>query len=538
MNDAKSEPSASPSASPVAAPGSVSGAGPGSSPRPAGAAPGVVLAHINAARLAQGVSQLAISEELCQAAQGHATDMTQRGYFGYSPPGGKSGVEARIIAAGYRGRTGVNLSRGRDEAGELVEALLDDANTKGSVLNKDYRELGVGESQGHWTLIFGTPARLVTPELQQRARDQVNLHRLAAGAQPVELSPALNYAAQRHSLDMTTRRFSDHSGSDGSTPAQRAREAFYEGTAQELVVSERDLDAALTDWLADPMVRATLLAPAARQLGLGMAEGQLTLLCGVPTAASVNSSSELQERVLALLNEHRQLIKVPALRLNPALTAAAAAHSQDMADKDFFAFEQPQRLGIAGHLTQSGYRGRTLPAITMGQTTADAVVQLLLGNASHRRNLLDADNRDIGVGVTRSRWTLVLGTPTAEASDELRRQLLSLLNVQRTLSTAPPVQLSSPLCAVAQSYAEDMAKRNYFAFSTPEGEALTTQAQRAGFGGRTVPALVKGYSSAEAALDTWMKSPQNRQNLLDPQLVQLGIGVADSRWVLLLGTDS
>jgi uncharacterized protein YkwD len=416
-----------------------------------------------------------------------------------------------------------------------VAALLDDASTKLSLFNPSYRELGVGESQTYWTLIFGAPVRMVTPELQQRARELLNGHRVAAGVGAVELSPALNYAAQRHSLDMATRRFVGHSGSDGSTPAVRVSEARYEGTAQELVAEERELEAALAEWLADPVAQAALLAPAARQLGLGMAEGRLTLLCGVPATAAVNTNTDLQTRVLVLLNEHRQLIKVSALSLNPGLSAAAAAHSQDMADKDFFAFEQPGRLGIAGHLKQSGYRGRTLPAITMGQTSADAVVQLLLGNASHRRNLLDGDNRDLGVGVTRSRWTLVLGTPTAEASPELRSQLLGLINAQRALSTAPPLQLAALLCTVAQSYAEDMAKRNYFAFATPEGEAVTAQVQRAGFALRTVPALLKGYSSAEAALDTWMKSPQNRQNLLDPQLGQLGIGVADSRWVLLLG---
>ena len=114
-------------------------------------------------------------------------------------------------------------------------------------------------------------------------------------------------------------------------------------------------------------------------------------------------------------------------------------------------------------------------------------------------------------------------------------RLLGLLNAQRALSTAPPLRLSPPLAAVAQAYAEDMARRNYFAFQTPEGEPLTAQAQRSGFDGRLAPALVKGYTSPEAALDTWMKSPQNRQNILEPQLVQLGIGVADSRWVLLLG---
>lgn len=494
-----------------------------------------VLSLINTARAAQGLLALGLSEPLGQAAQTHAADMTSRGYFAYNQPGGDSGVQTRINATGYRGRTGVNLSRGWDDPAEVVAALLGDLNTRESLLSPGYSELGVGESQAHWTLILGAPLRTITPELQQRAADLLNLRRTAAGVAPVELSPALNYAAQRHSLDQARRGTPSTLGSDGSTAALRVREAGYDGTADELLASERELEAALTDWLADPAAQRTLLAAPARHLGVGLADGMLTLLCGVPATAVVNTDAELQGRVLALLNEHRQSIRVAPLTLHPGLCAAAASHSQDMADKSFFAFEQPGQLGIAGHLKHSGYRGRTLPAITMGQTTAEAVVQLLLGNAAHRRNLLDADNRDLGVAVTRARWTLVLGNPPAEASDDLRGRLLALLNAQRALSTAPPLRLSVQLAAVAQAYAEDMARRNYFAFQTPEGEPLTAQAQRSGFDGRLAPALVKGYTSPEAALDTWMKSPANRQNILDPQLVQLGIGVADSRWVLLLG---
>jgi uncharacterized protein YkwD len=462
--------------------------------------------------------------------------MVERNYFNYGPPGGGGGIEARISAAGYRGRTGVNLSRGRQDAAEMVAALLADATTKTSLLEPSYREVGVGEVQTYWTLIFGSPSRMVTPELQQRARDTLNGQRASAGLAALELSPALNYAAQRHSLDMATRRRAGHDGTDGSTPPTRVHDARYEGTAEELILADRELDAALAEWLADAASRGSLMATPARQLGLGMAEGYVTLLIGVPTTMAVNTNADLQGRVLTLLNEHRQTINMPPLRLSDALSAAAAAHSQDMADKDYFAFEQPGRLGIAAQLKQCGYRGRTIPAITMGQTTADAVVQLLLGNAGHRRNLLDADNRDLGVGVVRSRWTVVLGAPPAEGSADVSSQLLNLINAQRARSTAPPLMLSPILCAVAQAYAADMAKRNYFAFQTPEGEAVTAQAQRAGYGGRMAPALVKGYPNAEAALDIWMKSAQNRQNLLEPQFVHLGVGVADSRWVVLLGT--
>jgi uncharacterized protein YkwD len=50
-----------------------------------------------------------------------------------------------------------------------------------------------------------------------------------------------------------------------------------------------------------------------------------------------------------------------------------------------------------------------------------------------------------------------------------------------------------------------------------------------------VPAILRGYTNPESALEAWLKSPQNRANLLDAQFVQLGVGVAESRRVLLLG---
>ena len=126
--------------------------------------------------------------------------------------------------------------------------------------------------------------------------------------------------------------------------------------------------AALHTWLADPAAQRTLLAAPARHLGVGLADGMLTLLCGVPATAVVNTDAELQGRVLALVNEHRQSIRVAPLTLHPALCAAAAGHSQDMADKSFFAFEQPGQLGIAGILEFDDLRvGVTNFKVTFGQ---------------------------------------------------------------------------------------------------------------------------------------------------------------------------
>lgn len=498
-----------------------------------------VLALVNAARGDAGLGVLTLSEPLNRAAREHSADMATRNYFQYSPPDGQGlSIDHRIVNAGYYGRTGTNLSRGRTDAAEVVEAWLRDGSNRQSLLNPEYRELGLGVSEDLCTLILGAPARLITPELQAEVRSLVNQVRAAAGLPVVEAIPALTYAAQRHSLDMVARRYFGHQGPDGPDTAERVDDSGYEGQTFELLA--RDVETAeslVAGWVAEDSTKAHLLNPACRHAGVGMAEGRWTLLLGVPARDEVMTSDEIVDQVLALLNQGRASAKVPSLVLAAALNQAAAAHAQDMARGDFFSYEQAGFPGIAAHLKQCSYRGRTMPAITRGQTSAAAVVQLLFGSEGHRRNFLHPDYREVGIAVHASRWTLVLGAPVAEASDELRLQLLRLINTQRAASASPPLGLHTQLAATAQSFAHEMSQRGFFDFQTPEGEPITARARREGYAGQTVPAILRGYTNPESALEAWLKSPQNRANLLDGQFSQLGIGVADSRWVLLLGNQ-
>jgi uncharacterized protein YkwD/plastocyanin len=55
----------------------------------------------------------------------------------------------------------------------------------------------------------------------------VNAYRVQNGLSPVTISPTLNPAAERHAKDMVQGNFLDHTGSDGSSPAQRAHDAGY-----------------------------------------------------------------------------------------------------------------------------------------------------------------------------------------------------------------------------------------------------------------------------------------------------------------------
>ncbi len=165
-------------------------------------------------------------------------------------------------------------------------------------------------------------------------------------------------------------------------------------------------------------------------------------------------------------------------------------------------------------------------------------MRLFMNSEGHRKNLLDPEFRDFGVAAKDGAFVIMLGAPLPEANPDLRATLLGLINAQRAASSAPPLALSSLLNSVAQDYAQDMVRRDFFGFNNPEGKGPDVLAKHDGFPGTVVPSIARGATTPETTLAAWMKNPGNRMNILDAKFALVGIGVAESRWVLLLGTAS
>ena len=108
---------------------------------------------------------------------------------------------------------------------------------------------------------------------------------------------------------------------------------------------------------------------------------------------------------------------VASISWNETLFVAATAHSQDMAQRNYFAHTSPQG-STAGDRAQSvGYRFSNLGEnIAAGQPSVDVVMAGWLASAGHCNNIMSASFSEVAVAcVTTSRpvyptyWTMMLG---------------------------------------------------------------------------------------------------------------------------------
>ena len=79
--------------------------------------------------------------------------------------------------------------------------------------------------------LLGEPPDLFQEFYRLQARmaalDRLNQYRRQNGARVVDASPTLIKTARRHAHDMATHNFMLHTGSDGSDPTKRAKDAGY-----------------------------------------------------------------------------------------------------------------------------------------------------------------------------------------------------------------------------------------------------------------------------------------------------------------------
>lgn len=116
------------------------------------------------------------------------------------------------------------------------------------------------------------------------------------------------------------------------------------------------------------------------------------------TTASAHRVDRYEQQVIDLTNAERTSRGCRPLVADPALTAAAQEHAENMARRGFFDHVDPSGTGPSDRVEDAGYNWQAVAEnIAAGPRTPADVVAGWMNSPGHRANILDCDLDEIGV---------------------------------------------------------------------------------------------------------------------------------------------
>ena len=121
------------------------------------------------------------------------------------------------------------------------------------------------------------------------------------------------------------------------------------------------------------------------------------------------------------------------------------------------------------------------------------------------------------------------GGQTAEHSGYAAK-VLSLVNAERAKQGLSALTLDQNLSAVATAHSKDMAQRNFFSHTNPDGQSPFDRMKANGISYKTAAEnIAVGQSSPEQVVSSWMNSQGHRKNILNGNFNKMGIGLYETQ---------
>ena len=126
-------------------------------------------------------------------------------------------------------------------------------------------------------------------------------------------------------------------------------------------------------------------------------------------------------------------------------------------------------------------------------------------------------------------WSGAAGDVLGARTGITASALLDKTNVEREKQHEPNLQLNSQLTTAAQAKANDMASRDYWSHTTPDGKQPWSFIAKVGYQYEEAGEnLAYGFTSASATVGGWMNSTEHRANILNDAYQEVGFGVVTS----------
>ncbi|MEU6865133.1 sigma-70 family RNA polymerase sigma factor [Streptomyces sp. NPDC046876] len=105
-------------------------------------------------------------------------------------------------------------------------------------------------------------------------------------------------------------------------------------------------------------------------------------------------------------------------------------------------------------------------------------------------------------------------------------QVIALVNAERAKAGCGPLKEDSQLRAAAQGHSDDMAARNFFSHTNPDGADPGKRTTAAGYRWSTYGEnIARGQQTPESVMDSWMNSSGHRANILNCSFKDIGVGI-------------
>ncbi|AXE24349.1 RNA polymerase [Streptomyces globosus] len=105
-------------------------------------------------------------------------------------------------------------------------------------------------------------------------------------------------------------------------------------------------------------------------------------------------------------------------------------------------------------------------------------------------------------------------------------QVVALVNAERAKAGCGPLKDDAQLRKAAQRHSEDMASRNFFSHTAPDGSDPGERTTAAGYRWATYGEnIARGQSTAESVMNSWMNSDGHRANILNCSFKDIGVGL-------------
>lgn len=131
------------------------------------------------------------------------------------------------------------------------------------------------------------------------------------------------------------------------------------------------------------------------------------------------------------------------------------------------------------------------------------------------------------------------------AMNDKQSELMRQINDARRSRNLPPLRFSNTLSRAAQSHVRDIVEHNFELTHTgSDGSSVAVRARREGYPNSYVGEnIAAGNYSVEDTFEQWMNSSGHRDNILDPDYTEIGIGYYlnapdtsyDHYWVTVFG---